>query len=582
MAAMMEQTDTAACATEVPARAKVVDLPQRPKVELIIQTSNLPATVEALRDLLAKSDRLFDRGVPVRIVHSASSDLPSVIPLTKNNVVTEAHRHCQPMKLDRHGDLVAVTLPDRIANMFLDLFGEWSLRPLSGISTAPLLSDDGSVRSAIGYDPATGLWCWRIPDLSLLSRPTRNDAENALKFLRQVFRTFPFADASRRVDPMLGHEVVDTAIDPAQDESSLLVALMTACCRPSLWLAPAFLVWAPQISGAGNGKGLLIRAINMIAFGIKPRAFTPGHNRDEFEKRLAAEFGQAQPAVFIDNANGVSLRSDTLASVLTERPASVRVLGETRMMQLNSTAFVAVTGNGITLSEDLARRFIVCELDARCEDPEARPFAPGFLDQIEAQRSKLLCAVLTIWRWGRQNASELKSGKSLGSFENWSRWCRDPLIALGCTDPVERTAGLKSRDPRRLRVAEIFAVWWDSHGNSRVKASELSDLVCSIIDPQSHGRQFVESAVSKLVGTHVGGFVLSRQTGPGRWSVATYVLSKSADPEAHRGHRGDGGAVPELVGAPTASVDPMPPMPPMPCASVDGEEAVLPGEEKEL
>jgi hypothetical protein len=68
--------------------------------------------------------------------------------------------------------------------------------------------------------------------------------------------------------------------------------------------------------------------------------------------------------------------SDTLASVLTERPARVRVLGETRMVPLNSTAFVALTGNGLTVTEDLARRFILCELDARCEDPESRPFAP--------------------------------------------------------------------------------------------------------------------------------------------------------------------------------------------------------------
>ena len=83
----------------------------------------------------------------------------------------------------------------------------------------------------------------------------------------------------------------------------------------------------------------------------------PAAKQDELEKRFGAEFAQAQPAVFLDNANGLALRSDTLASVLTERPAGVRVLGETRMVQLNSTAFVAITGNGLTLIEDLARRF---------------------------------------------------------------------------------------------------------------------------------------------------------------------------------------------------------------------------------
>jgi hypothetical protein len=74
--------------------------------------------------------------------------------------------------------------------------------------------------------------------------------------------------------------------------------------------------------------------------------------------------------------------------------AKVRLLGQTRMVPLNSTAFVAVTGNGLTVTEDLARRFILCELDARCEDPEVRPFRADFLDQIERRRAELLTAVL--------------------------------------------------------------------------------------------------------------------------------------------------------------------------------------------
>ena len=92
------------------------------------------------------------------------------------------------------------------------------------------------------------------------------------------------------------------------------------------------------------------------------------------------------------------------------------------MVPLNSTAFMAVTGNGLTVTEDLARRFIPCELDARCEDPELRPFAGGFLDQIECrQLAELLAAVLTIWRWGRQQATARTRGKPLGSFRDCGR-----------------------------------------------------------------------------------------------------------------------------------------------------------------
>ena len=225
--------------------------------------------------------------------------------------------------------------------------------------------------------PPPALWCCSVPTLRLPSRPSRADAEAALALLRQAFRTFPFGDAPRRWDASLEVEVIDITEPPGRDESAFLVALLTAVCRPSLWLAPGMLVTAPAVSGAGSGKGLLVRAICTIAFGIRPRAFTTGSERQELDKRLAAELIEAQPALFLDNANGIALRSDTLASVLTERPARVRLLGQTRMVPLNSTAFVAVTGNGLTVTEDLARRFIPCELDARCEDPELRPVPCG-------------------------------------------------------------------------------------------------------------------------------------------------------------------------------------------------------------
>ena len=207
---------------------------------------------------------------------------------------------------------------------------------------------------------------------------------------------------------------------------------------------------------SGQRQGPAVRAICTIAFGTRPRAFTTGSERQELDKRLAAELIEAQPALFLDNANWIALRSDTLASVLTERPARVRLLGQTRMVPLNSTAFVAVTGNGLTVTEDLARRFISCELDARCEDPEQRPFPAGFLDQVEQRRAELLTAALTIWRWGRQSATGLTRGKPLGSFERWAEWCRDPFVTLGCCDPVERIESLKRRKRDCGRAGTVY------------------------------------------------------------------------------------------------------------------------------
>src|SRR5262249_48358603 len=152
----------------------------------------------------------------------------------------------------------------------------------------------GNVRAADGYDRATALWCCRVPMLTLPPHPSRAEAEAALWRLREAFHTFPFSDASRRWDPSHGVDVIDLLEPPGRDESAFRLALMTAVCRSSLWLAPGMLLTAPAVSGAGSGKGLLVRAICAIAFGIRPRALTTGGERHELDKRLTSELIEAQ------------------------------------------------------------------------------------------------------------------------------------------------------------------------------------------------------------------------------------------------------------------------------------------------
>jgi hypothetical protein len=87
-------------------------------------------------------------------------------------------------------------------------------------------------------------------------------------------------------------------------------------------------------------------------------ARTTGATSEELEKRIAAELMEGSPTLFLDNLNNTAFKSDLLASSITERPAKVRVLGRSQMVALNASALVILTGNGLTVSEDLARRFI--------------------------------------------------------------------------------------------------------------------------------------------------------------------------------------------------------------------------------
>ena len=532
------------------------------KPPLLVDRGDLPATAERVRDVLATRPMLFDRGIPVRLALDGQRGVMVADMMTAHTVTREVHAACAPYAIRRTKDgerQERVTLPERVASLFLDMRGDYGLRPLNGIACAPLLAESGEVLPGDGYDPVRGLWCEQVPKFEVPTRPTRADALAALRRIRLRLRTFPFADAE--TIEFNGSRVVDVDQPPGDDESAALAALLTAVCRASLDRAPGLLVRGAAISGAGTGKGLLVRTVCAAAFGRAPAAMTAGHDQDELDKRLTAAFMCADSVVFLDNVNSTALRSNVLASVLTERPAHVRPLGRSVTVPLNSAAFVAITGNALSVSEDLARRFLCVSLDAKVEDPEARKFRNDPVADALRDRADILRDVLTIWRWGRQQGAALPHGQPMGSFEEWGRWCRDPLLALGCRDPVERVGAAKADDPQRRAIAEIFAAWWEAHNDNAVTVAGLAPSVTDLIDHHKRGRQFIATRCQQMAGTRCAGFLLTRQRAAGKWGTATYRLTKldAIGEEGHRDHRGDRDPWP--ITAP-----PMPPMAPMPSA----------------
>jgi hypothetical protein len=506
------------------------DLP-REKSRLLIEESAPDRTVAALRDILAAAAGVYDRGLPVRLAFDQLQQGTVAQEITPDALVLTAHTLCRPyvLKTKQTGAVYEADarLPRSFAVMYLCWRGEWRLPPLNGIATAPLLQDDGAINDSEGYDPVSGMWLENVPSLAGLvpERPTKDDAAAALSLIRKKFRTFCFADAQMSKDDLAGVPVVDLTKAPGRDESSFLVALLTAICRPSLHLAPGVLLRAAPISGVG--KGLLARCICLVAFGREPYAMTAGGSVDELEKRIAAELMAGGPVLFLDNMNNMALKSNLLASVITERPARVRLLGRSQMVPLNPSAFVILTGNGLTVSEDLARRFVAVNLDARVENPEGRPFKANARAEVTAQRKDLLAALLTIWRWGRISTG-IETGLSLGSFEQWCTWVRDPLLALGCYDPVARINESKERDGDRQAVAELYAVWWNKHRDQPIAVRNLHNDVKHAADPHGRGRQHLAALMEKLAGTRIAGFILTRQAPAGKWGTATYALKKVA------------------------------------------------------
>jgi hypothetical protein len=263
-----------------------------PKPELLIDWKDLTKTAKQLAAMFAQHRRfLFNGHAPIQGVQE-NDEMPRAVTVTPDAVRVFAREICTPVKWVKDGEAfkkIRTTLTKDIANLYLlGLVGRWRLRPFNGITTAPILNNDGSFRTNTGYDEATGLWCHDIPDVQVPERPTKAQAKASLDALRYFFRTFAFADAETIRDDTPGVNVINPNANIGLDESSFLVSLMTGVCRASLPLAPGILADAPAISGAGTGKGLGTKSICIVASGATPSAFTSGHDEGEFDKRLSA------------------------------------------------------------------------------------------------------------------------------------------------------------------------------------------------------------------------------------------------------------------------------------------------------
>jgi hypothetical protein len=155
--------------------------------EFVINDSDLAATVKRLAEFLSQRDDLLSNGyAPVQIAVN-ENNMPHATELTTEAVRVCAHEVCNPMKA-RGANRIPVKLTLDLARLFLHgLVGRWGLKVFRGITTSPILKNDGSIRIASGYDAETGLWAHNIPELNIPERPTEADARAALQRLRPIF-----------------------------------------------------------------------------------------------------------------------------------------------------------------------------------------------------------------------------------------------------------------------------------------------------------------------------------------------------------------------------------------------------------
>ncbi|MDT9598523.1 hypothetical protein [Sphingosinicella rhizophila] len=389
----------------------------------------------------------------VQAAHGRSTKVARLAHVDADMLVDHLSRSADWVKRSaRAGDYVPTDPPRNVASTILARDGEWRLPSLAGVITTPTLRPDGTILSAPGYDPETRLLLMDPPPLpDLKERPTRADAMEALHLLDALLDGFPFVNPASR--------------------SVALSSLITPVVRGAMPVAPLHANSAPV---AGSGKSYIVDLASAILTGDRAPVIAAGRNEEETEKRLGAALLAGLPIVTIDNVNG-QLGGDALCQMIERPVVSVRPLGVSRLVRIESRASMFATGNNIHLVGDMTRRVVLCSLDPNMERPELRTFRTNPFDTVVRSRGKYVAAALTIAR-AYMVAGCPDELPPLASFEAWSRIVRSALVWLEQVDPVETMASARDNDPVLSSLSALLHTWHRAAGDTFQPTSKMKAL----------------------------------------------------------------------------------------------------------
>jgi putative DNA primase/helicase len=380
---------------------------------------------------------------------------------------------------------VPIDAPEKVADAYLARHGAWKLPIIAGIASAPFLRPDGSLCDQPGYDPQSCV-LYRPEETfpTIPQQPSKSDAVEALGLIEKLIETFPF-------------------VSPA-DKAVTLAAIFTALDRRAMPTAPLHAYTAPS---AGTGKSLLVDAIAMLATGRLMPVIAQGRSEEEFEKRLGAALLAGDAVISIDNCDH-EVSSALLCQALTQQHLNIRILGFSKNVETPVNAAIFATGNNLTIAGDLTRRTLLCALDARCERPELRTFDIDVLETIRANRGALVAAVLTVLRaWHVARRNERIVLPAFGSFQEWSRRIREPLVWLGHADPCETITKVRENDPTRIALNAVLVQWKENLGFTPHTVQQVIGAALTVSDFQA--------ALVAVAGSRTGTMVVGDRLG--RW-----------------------------------------------------------------
>ncbi len=419
----------------------------RMKPTIRVMAGEIHRVVDAAEHELAQSRRFYQRGgLIVTVATDPGTRETRVQEISQPALVRALAGVASWERFDaRIGDWVRTDPPARHAAVLFDSTSYAHLPVLNGLARQPYLRPDGSMMTAAGYDPATGMFgVFNAREFHVPNNPTRAQAEAALDLLKQLLVEFSFAR--------------DT------DLAAALSAKLTATIRPSLPHAPMIHARAHMV---GSGKSYLCELITAFATPQRGTPTTFPGDDEECRKLLLAELLRAPAVIEFDNLTGDLLAHKSLCTALTSKYLSGRILGVSKTATVNTRALFLSSGNNVEPIHDMTRRCITVNLSPQCEIPAARNFQrPDLVRDVLRERGCYVSAALTIVRAWIVAGRPKTPCKSLAGYGDWSDLCSQPLLWLGCADPTTSVFEAIAEDPDRETLARLLTAWQSVFGKT--------------------------------------------------------------------------------------------------------------------
>jgi hypothetical protein len=336
--------------------------------------------------------------------------------------------------------------PDSVVKDLVERYDYPGIRPLDGISSVPIIREDGSIWDAPGYDHATRYLY--APFGKTFCAPivaTHEMARQSYRELLEVIEDFPFVDQHHR---------------------SVWVS-----CLLSVVGWNTFKDGAPMhmfdANGSGTGKTKCADCVSLIARGVEAASIPPGLRNEELEKRLTACVISGDTIVMFDNLKNGSLFGDELLDMtLTRHIWKGRRLGESENVELPMNIVWISSGNNIGVRADAARRVLRARIESPLDNPGVRkpedfhhwPLESWVLDE----RARLVSAAQVILK-AYIDAGKPRHGRdALGSYDGWDTVIRGAIIWAtdGDADPVQCSClHDPSADPDAESHRKILHAW---------------------------------------------------------------------------------------------------------------------------